>query len=772
VSGSADKTLRVWDLESRRTVATLEGHTGSVYGVAVSPDGRRAVSASGDGTLRVWDLESGRSIATFSGHIGIVIGVAVSPDGLRAVSASADKTLRVWDLPPLEPATGVARGARYTNAKVVLVGDSGVGKTGLAIRLAEDRWEVTESTHGLRVSRLHLPAAPSQPGVEREIWLWDFAGQPDYRLVNQLSMDETALALFVFNPQDDNPFNALGFWDKAIDAAAKHKPAKVLVAGRCDRGGVIVSRKKLDEFRKQHGLAAFLQTAAKSGKGCDDLKDVIARHIPWDRLPWTATTQLFKSLKEAIVEIKAKSADDETQPSVVRLAELRQRLQLMRPGEDFTEAELRAVVGLLEGQGLIKALAFGDFVLLHPERVNGYAAAVVRVAREHTDEMGSVLEYDVLDGRIDFKDMLRLPQAEEALILRAVVQTFLDRSLCLRQETQAGEMLVFPSYFNRDKPEVVEHPNVFVTYGFSGPLDEIYSTLVVRLHYTEPFKMKDLWKNAADFETTEGKRVGLKMDNKGEGKAELVAYFAPGVPDDTKVSFIKYTHEHLLKKGKDVTRVRCYVCPYCDEPVESVKAVQKRLEMGLKDIACAFCGKLVSLVDAIEVKFGSDEFRERVRIMDEQAETKLDNESLELILVGHAKAIAGEAGQIFRETPNSDWGIDGEIEFKNHKGQASGRRLYLQLKSGDSYLRRRKRDDREVFQIKPRHVEYWQAHAYDVMLVVRTSDGRIRWMNATDYLRKQPKAKPPTQIEFEGEPFSALNLIRMRDRLIPPPAGR
>ena len=67
-------------------------------GVAITPDGRRAVSASEDKTLRVWDLESGQSIRTLEGHSSRVTGVAITPDGRRAVSASDDKTLRVWDL--------------------------------------------------------------------------------------------------------------------------------------------------------------------------------------------------------------------------------------------------------------------------------------------------------------------------------------------------------------------------------------------------------------------------------------------------------------------------------------------------------------------------------------------------------------------------------------------------------------------------------------------------------------------------------------------------
>ena len=62
--------------------------------------------------------------------------------------------------------------------------------------------------------------------------------------------------------------------------------------------------------------------------------------------------------------------------------------------------------------------------------------------------------------------------------------------------------------------------------------------------------------------------------------------------------------------------------------------------------------------------------------------------------------------------------------------------------------------------------EYWQAHEYPVMLVIRTSDGQIRWMNVTNYLREHGAATK--QIVFEGEPFTALNVARMRDRVLKP----
>ena len=60
VSGSDDKTVKVWDAATGQETLTLKGHTGEVHSVAFSPDGRRIVSGSYDGTVKVWDASTGQ----------------------------------------------------------------------------------------------------------------------------------------------------------------------------------------------------------------------------------------------------------------------------------------------------------------------------------------------------------------------------------------------------------------------------------------------------------------------------------------------------------------------------------------------------------------------------------------------------------------------------------------------------------------------------------------------------------------------------------------
>ncbi|MEM9544508.1 MAG: DUF4365 domain-containing protein [Bacteroidota bacterium] len=739
-----------------KNLATLEGHTEYVHGCAISPNGENIISCSADKTIKIWELATGKNLATLKGHTNSVWGCAISPDGKKIISCSSDNTIKIWDGFSVL-AESISTDIQYTNAKIALVGDSGVGKTGLAIRLSEDTWRATESTHGMNILSLELPNTKEQDR-DREVWLWDFAGQPDYRLIHQLYMEETSLALLVIDPQREDPLEPLAHWENALNKAVNITPNKLLIAARCDRGGITISKHKLTDYCVVKDYTSFHFTEAKTGKGCAELKEVITKTIPWRDLPWTTTSQVFHKLKIAILKIKKE------ENILMRFDSLKQRLQIEFSEELVKTQDIRAVVGLLEGQGIIKRLDFGDWVLMQPEQINNYASAVIREIRKNTEEIGHIKKEDVLNGNIDFHDLKRLDTYTEKELLRAIVQTFIDRNICLQEDTNNGIQLVFPSYFKIDRPELLDSPNVFITYTFIGVFDEIYATLIVRLIHANDFESHKFWKYAADFKTHSDKRLGLQLIKNREN-ADLKVYFEADIPDDTKVSFIKYIHEHLKKHAKNVKRVRSYVCPKCNESVEKSR-VMKRIQLGRKDIICDACDNKFSFEDIIEKKFGSDRFGKIVEEMDQKADFKIDNESKELILVGHSFTTVATAGHIFRPTPNSDWGVDGEIEFKNKEGNASGRKVYVQLKSGGSYLRKRKTDGKEIFHIKnERLIDYWQSHNYPIMLVIRDAEDKIRWMNITSNLKSQ--ARKTKSIEFNGEDFTPLNVDNLRKQLYP-----
>src|SRR5271165_1544557 len=139
VTGSSDKTARLWDLSAKDPATNpvvLRGHEEAVSAVGISPDNRWLVTGSYDKTARLWDLSAKDPAANpvvLRGHEGPVIAVAISPDNRWVVTGSEDKTARLWDLSAKDPAAN----------PVVLRGHD--GRVSAVAISPDSRWLVTGS---------------------------------------------------------------------------------------------------------------------------------------------------------------------------------------------------------------------------------------------------------------------------------------------------------------------------------------------------------------------------------------------------------------------------------------------------------------------------------------------------------------------------------------------------------------------------------------------------------------------------------------------------
>jgi small GTP-binding protein len=768
LSGSRDQSIRLWDLHSGLCIQTYVAHTDTIKILAWHPEENVFASAGDDRWLRLWDVRSGALLRVLDGNEADIVGLAVEHG---TVTASDNTKIYAWNIQNVIPAgeqqDGVARPAteqvQYTNAKVLLVGDSGAGKTGLSKRLVSGNWEPSASTVGAWATQWSLPFTDSQQ-VEREIWLWDFGGQADQRLIHQLYMDETALAVLVFDAQKPSIFDSLATWDRDLTRSKDRSLVKLLVAGRVDASPVPLRQHDIDSYVREHGFIDYIETSALTGQGCTQLQTAIVQSIDWTNIPWRSSPVLFKRLKEEVIKLK-----DEGRV-LMRFGELRDALKIRLPSNEvnFEDDELKAVLRLLSGPGVILELEFGAWILFQPELINAYSQAVIATMRSDASELGCISEQKVLNGELIYGGFERIDPQDERFVLLEMHRKLLQRGLCARELTEKDVLLVFPTYYKRNRPPLSGHPAVLVSYEFDGVVDEIYSTLVVRLDHTNFFRRSGLWQDAAEFVTSNKNMLGIKISRQiGGSSAVIEVYSEPDTLIGEQIIFLRYVHDHLLQRASGVTRRRHYSCVACKHPYGDLAAATKRRELGKDDILCALCEVRIPLVDELERLYSSDATDLKVRRLEGVVSEELDNESKERVLVGEVISKVALANQLSREKNVSDHGIDMEIEFRLDDRTASGQLLFLQLKSGDSYLYQ-KVDGKEIFTIKePRHADYWANQIAPVMLVHRSSNGAIRWMEIRKLLQEErKKGKRVKQIEFKGEQFDVDSILRLRKSLL------
>ena len=604
--------MRVWDAETGEPLRQLEGHTGYVQSVSWSADGDAVISKSEDGSLRVWRADTWDFVAAVDGSgLGqsedmfgrLPSAGALHPTEARLATAGTrpSERIRVLDLDfdlllggRGSPAPGLSR--QYTNAKVVVVGDQSVGKTGLARALMGEEFIATESTHGRHVWTLDAGDVELDGGhtETRETLLWDLAGQPGYRLTHQLYLDDVSLALVVMDARSETqPFAGVRHWARALrQAKGGVATEKLLVVARTDVGDVAVSPEDLDAVVDELGFGGRHETSAKERWGIDELAEAIREAIDWDARPKVTTTELFRRIQRFIVDRK------EAEHVLSTADDLYAAFHAAEESEEDVRAAFDTCLGRGEALDLIRQLPFGDLVLLQPEYIDAYASAIVNEARSARGGQGQIREEAARNGDFQLAKGERLSdKKQERLLLAATVDDLLAHEIALREHTDEGDYLVFPSEFTRDRDDLPDPPGKAVTFTFEGALLNVYCTLAVRLAHSGQFSAPEMWRRAATFAPSHGGRCGMFLRELQEGRGELTLFFETGAHDWARYQFEEYIRKHLDARAAPdtLTERRHFVCEECAEPVADTTVARRRAR-GHRSMSCGVCDAPVSLL--------------------------------------------------------------------------------------------------------------------------------------------------------------------------------
>lgn len=573
--------------------------------------------------MRIWKRDTWEMIAVIKQTVANgLVGFEVNPIFPQlATLGDSGSVIQIWeiDYDILLSQKPSNESIHYTTAKLVLVGDSGVGKTGLGWRLAHGEFKEHASTHGQQFWSIPQLGLQRKDGTDCEAVLWDLAGQPDYRLVHSLYLDDVDTALILFDPTNrQDPLSGVDFWLNQLKQKDRDLCNAILVGARTDRGSSTLTDEELQAYCKKNGIrGGYLPTSAKDGVGVDDLLEILKAQIPWDAKTATVTTVTFKRIKDYVLSLKEKT---DRKGILVNPVELRKLLEASTVNSDqssvgsgqsqetdhrllttdhwsFTDPEMMTAVGHLETHGYVKILHGSNgqhTILLEPSMLANLASSIVLEARRNPRGLGVLEEARLLRGEYALPELKDLSETEQKILLDAATALFLEHNLCFRETFNEQTFLVFPSLINEKRPADESIPTEEgASYRVKGAVENVYASLVVLLGYTNTFVRTHQWQNQAQYEMDAGQVCGFQQAF-SDGGIELVLYYGKGTPDFVRAMFSGLFERFLSRRELDISRYQSVKCKKCGASLAR-NVVMDQLAKKKDFSFCHECGEKVAL---------------------------------------------------------------------------------------------------------------------------------------------------------------------------------
>lgn len=376
-------------------------------------------------------------------------------------------------------------------AKLLVVGQAGVGKTSLARQLVENQFDPYEKkTEGIDIVQWQVTTNARDVRLN----VWDFGGQEIMHSTHQFFLTKRSLYLLVLDSRLEEEENRLEYWLKIIQIFGGESPI-VIVSNKIDQHLPDLNRRGLQ--RKYKTIKAFVETSCQTGEGIEELKRVVAREVGAlphvrDELPnsWFAVKEQLEKMKENYITFQ----------QYARLCEAE------KISDDISQ---RTLLKFLHDLGII--LNFRDDPrlqetnILNPKWVTKGVYKILN-SNELFQNKG-VLERDMLDRILDSRDY---PKDKGLLIIDMMCRF----ELCFEFEGLRNKRFLVPDLLAKEELYTGEWEDTLAfEYHYNVLPSSIISRFIVRMHHD--VYRNTLWRSGLVLSQRENKAL-VKADRQAQ----------------------------------------------------------------------------------------------------------------------------------------------------------------------------------------------------------------------------------------------------------------
>lgn len=496
-----------------------------------------------------------------------------------------------------EEKTIVGPAIKIVTAKVVLLGESNAGKSCLAQRVAHGTFpdpQHMRSTHGMRFWSVWVDdQASNKSNTARQIALWDMGGQTEYKVVHQIFLHDTVVALILFDPtRGPEALIDAAAWSRRIDKqVGGERTKKILVGAKMDDPRSVVDVDAIQRFAKEHGFVTYVSTSALTGRGVDKLFHDVAGYIDWAQIEFNTAPVVFMATRDVLDKHRQDGEAAVAYATVVKEATetiaAKQRLPIT---SDISISQaIDDAIRQLAAQGEIvnTNLQTGDkLIILNVTMLEKYAASIVLAARGNRNGAPAVEPTTLgCDGLPGLEPCERFNPVEEQLILQCATTLLILHGVCFRHQG----LLVFPSLFRPIGARPLQGPSRTDTVFFEvqGPTENIYASLVTALAASRVFGVVRLWADGAEFED-DNSVCAIRRGDEADGLTHFDILFGEQSSVATKRDFKEFVRSHLKSFNLKTSETITAHCPHCAH-VFNAEVLRLRIKDGRSDIGCEKC---------------------------------------------------------------------------------------------------------------------------------------------------------------------------------------